>query len=191
LRTDLRRFPRHTLRGDRPLYRIHRYDKHPWWFSSNGKQRFDPVGTGQGACYLGYTALAAFIEVFRIGMLIAEDDLNKRLLHTVTLGRDLKLADLTSRRALEFEVTASLGANPLYDESQEFARRAIAAGFDGVRYWARHDLAQKLQSVALFAAAGQPNPTDPHWPLGTDEPIPDDLLADAKRLFRYRTLPIP
>jgi hypothetical protein len=191
LRTDLRGFPRHTLRGDRPLYRIHRGDTDPWWFSSGGSQRFDPVSTGQGACYLGYEPLAAFVEVFRIGMLIAENDLGERLLHTVRLGRDRKLADLTSRRALEFGVTASLGADPRYDESQEFARRAIAAGFHGVRYWARHDLAQKLQSVALFGPAGQPDPAGSDWPLGTEGAIPDAVIADAKRQFGYRVLPVP
>jgi hypothetical protein len=36
----------------------------------------------------------------------------------VRLGRDLRLADLTSRRALELGVTASLGADPIYDRTR-------------------------------------------------------------------------
>jgi hypothetical protein len=190
LRTDLRGFPRHTLRADRPLYRIHRAGR-PWWFAFNGKQRFDPVGTGLGACYLAYAPLGAFIEVFRVGMTIAEDDIAARLLHTVELGRNLRLADVTSPRALRFGVTASIGANPLYDESQEFARRIITAGYDGVRYFARHDPAQRLHSVALFAAAGPADPADPEWPVGDDGPIPDDLVAEAERRFGYLVLPTP
>jgi hypothetical protein len=191
LRTDLRGFPRHTLRGDRPLYRIHRSGKHPWWFSSDGSQRFDPVGTGLGACYLAYRPLGAFVEVFRVGLMIAQDDIAARQLHTVTLGRDLVLADVTSKRALRFGVTASLGADPAYVDSQEFARRSIAAGYDGVRYLARHDPSQALQSIALFGAEGSADPADPDWPLGTDDPIPAEVLEEAKRRFGYRVAPTP
>jgi hypothetical protein len=190
LRTDLRGFPRHTLRGDRPLFRIHRAGRHPWWFSA-GHQRFDPVGTGFGACHLAYDPLGAFVEVFRRGIAIDEADIAARRLHAVRLGRDLRLADLTSRRALEFGVSASLGADPIYDRSQELARRAVAAGYAGVRYWARHDPAQRLQSVALFGPAASPAPSDPDWPTGDDGPIPADLVADARREFGYRVLPAP
>jgi hypothetical protein len=51
------------------------------------------------------------VEVFRKRLVVAEAEVAERALLSVTLGRDLRLADLTSRRALAFGVTASLGAD--------------------------------------------------------------------------------
>lgn len=184
---NLAGFPRRTLRGDRALFRVHRAARGPWWFSSDGSGRFDPVGSDQGACYLAEKPLGAWVEVFRKAMLIAEDDVRARRLFTVALGRELKLADLTSRRALSFGVTAAVGAGESYAPSQRFAADAIAAGFDGVRYLVRHDPAQKLYGVALFGPAGAPD----GWPQGDDAPLPDELVAEAARLFGYRVLPSP
>jgi hypothetical protein len=180
-------FPRRTLRGERTICRIHRADRGPWWFSADGSGRFDPVGTGLGACYLAERPLGAWVEVFRRRMLLAEQEVRGRALFCVELARDVRLADLTSRRALEFGVTASLGADQSYTASQAFAVQAIDAGFGGVRYLVRHDPAQQLSGVALFGApdgAGQ-------WPQGNDAAIPDDLIAEAVRLFGYRVLPEP
>jgi len=93
----LERFPRRTLRATHTLYRIHR--EPVWWFSSDGGGRFDPVGTGMGACYWAERPLGAWVEVFRKRMLLTEAEIAGRRLCSVTLGRDLRLADLTSRRA--------------------------------------------------------------------------------------------
>jgi hypothetical protein len=188
---NLKGFPRRTLRGDRTLYRIHRANRGPWWFSSDGSGRFDPLGTSRGACYLADSELGAWIEVFRKRMLLAEAEITQRALFAVELGRDLRLADLTSRRALQFGVTASIGADERYHASHAFAVDALKAGFDGVRYLARHDPAQKLYSVALFADAGAPDPVDPDWPPGSGAPIREDLVAQAAHVFSYRVLPTP
>lgn len=183
-------FPRRTLKGDREIYRIHRTEHGAWWFSSDRSGRFDPAGTGMGACYLAEQALGAWVEVFRKTMLLAEAEVQGRVLLSVRLGRDLKLADLTSRRALQFDVTASLGANDDYAASQAFAAEAVQSGFDGVRYLVRHDPAQQLYGIALFAPVGVA--TDPAlWPPDQDAPIPDDVVAQASRLFHYRVLPTP
>ncbi len=187
----LKGFPRRTLRGNRTVYRIHRPAKRPWWFSSDGSGRFDPVGTGLGACYLAERALGAWVEVFRKRMLLAEDEVAKRAMLSVELGRDLRLADLTSRRALGFGLTASIGANEHYDGSQAFASEAARAGFDGVRYLVRHDPAQQLYGIALFGPPGAPDTGAPRWPLCPDWPIPDDLVAEAAKRFGYRALPAP
>ncbi len=180
-------FPRRTLRGDRPIHRIHRSTTNAWWFSSDGSGRFDPIGTGAGACYLAERPLGAWIEVFRKQMLLSEAEIRERSLFSVELGRPLRLADLTSRRALSFGVTASLGANEEYEASQAFATDAVAAGFAGVRYLVRHDPAQKLYGIALFGDPG----ADPSWPPGTDRGIPDDVITEARRAFGYRVLPPP
>ena len=166
----LARFPRRTLRGDRTIYRIHRSANGAWWFSSDGTGRFDPVGTGKGACYLAEQPLGAWIEVF-----------------SVAIGRDLRLANLASRRALEFGVTATLGAGEDYTQSQAFAAQAVDAGFDGIRHLVRHDPSQHLYGIALFGAPG----ADPDWPGGDDGPIEVELAADARAAFGYRVVPLP
>lgn len=188
---DLARFPRRTLRGDRVLYRLHRASHGPWWFSSDGSGRFDPVDTGMGACYLAERPLGAWVETYRKTMLISETDVRERRLVELALGRDLRLADVTSRRALSFGVTASLGAGEDYAPGHDFAARALAAGFSGVRYLLRHDNAQQLYGAALFGPAGEPATGDPHWPMSPGAPPSDALIDEARRRFRYRVMPVP
>jgi hypothetical protein len=184
-------FPRRTLRGDRVIHRIHRTANGPWWFSGSGRGRFDPVGTPFGTCYLAERPIGAWVEVFRKRMLLHEAEVLERSLLSVTLGRDLRLADLTSRRALGFGVTSSLGAGHSYDEAQQFAVAAVAAGFEGIRYLVRHDPAQQLYGIALFGPAGAPDPSDSAWPRAVDKPIPAELVREAARTFGYRVLPGP
>jgi hypothetical protein len=111
-----------------------------------------------------------------------------REVQTVALGRSLRLADLTSRGALQFGVDASLGANERYEKSHAFAEQALQAGYAGIRYLLRHDPAQKLYGVSLFGPAGAPDSADPLWPCNSAS-IPDDFRADAACLFGYRVLP--
>lgn len=184
-----RGFPYRMLRGDREIYRIHRRENSPWWFSEDGSGRFDPVGTGFGACYLAEAPLGAWVEVFRTPTTIAEASVQIRSLQVVALGRDLRLADLTSRRALQFGVTASFGADEDYSASQTLAQKAVASGFDGVRYLVRHDPAQHLYGLALFAVRAGANGEPDLWPTGADEPIPASLVEEARRRFGYVVLP--
>jgi hypothetical protein len=191
----LQRFPQRTLRADREIYRIHRFQRLSgntgWWFSFDGTGRFDPVGTGKGSCYFAERPLGAWVEVYRRQMLLAEAAVTDRWLMSVRVGRDLRLADLTSRRALEFGVTASLGANEQYDASQAFAADALGAGFAGIRYMVRHDPAQKLYGLALFGEAGEQPDNDRAEASILDYPIPDELIAEARRRFGYRVVPRP
>jgi len=92
---SLKGFPRRTLRGDRTIYRIHKSARAPWWFSCTGNGRFDPVGTGMGACYLAQDPLGAWVEVFRKRQLLPEVEIAERSLLAVALKRDLRLADIT------------------------------------------------------------------------------------------------
>jgi len=183
-----RGFPLATLRGDQEISRIHRSARDPWWFSTDGGGRFDPVGSGFGSCYFAKESIAAWIEVFRKQTLFADDEVNQRSLYKLRLGRDLKLADITSRRALQFGVTASLGANEDYAASHTFAAEALASGFDGIRYLVRHDPAQQLYGYALFSRAGSGAAPSA---AAVDDSIPDRLVDEARRLFGYRVLPTP
>ncbi len=185
-----RRFPRRTLKADRDIYRIHRADRPPWWFSADGSGRFDPVGTGQGACYLAEQPLGAWVEVFRRRLLLADAELQGRVMTTVRIGRALRLADLTSRRGLAFGVTASLGADEDYAASQAFAIAAVHSGFAGIRYLVRHDPAQQLYGLALFANAKAPT-TYATSAQTTTSTIPADIEREAARRFGYRILPTP
>ena len=81
-------------------------------------------------------------------------------------------------------MTASLGVNEHYTDRQRFAARACEAGFRGIRYPVRHDPAQKLYGVVLFGGSGAPARDDPDWPDGSDEPIGEELIDEAQRLFR-------
>lgn len=191
----LQRFPQRTLRADREIYRIHRFQRLSgntgWWFSFDGTGRFDPVGTGKGSCYFAERPLGAWVEVYRRQMLLAEAAVSDRWLMSVRVGRDLRLADLTSRRTLGFGVTASLGANERYDTSQAFAADALGAGFAGIRYLVRHDPAQKLYGIALFGEADEQPDNDQAEASILDHPIPDELIAEARRRFGYRVVPRP
>ncbi|MDQ3631073.1 MAG: RES family NAD+ phosphorylase [Actinomycetota bacterium] len=180
-------FPRRTLRADRTLFRIHKAVDDAWWFSSSGEGRFDPVGSGQGACYLAETPLGAWVETFRRQMTWSEAAILGRGLFVGETGRELRLADLTSRRALQFGVTATVSAGEDYHASQAFAANALVAGFDGLRYWVRHDPRQNLAGVALFAPAG----TGTGWPSGRDGPISDQLIQEAATTYGYRIVPRP
>ena len=189
---SLSRFPQRTLRGTTEIYRIHRSNKSGWWFSADGTGRFDPVGTGKGACYFADKPVGAWVEVFRKRMLLAEDEVLERSVYRAKLGRDLRLADVTSRRALQFGITASIGASEDYTESHRFAADALAAGFAGIRYLVRHDPAQRLYGFALFADAGESRlVANPEGRNSSDGSIPDDLVSEAGRLFNYRVLPTP
>lgn len=187
----LKRFPRRKLRGDAELYRIHRRRRSAWWFSSDGTGRFDPVDTGMGACYLAEKPLGAWIEVFRREMVLSELAVRERALARLKSGRGLRLADLTSRRALQFGATVSLGANEDYSASQEFAIQSLQDGFAGIRYFLRHDPAQRLYGVALFGEPGEPGKRDRLWRRPREAPIPDDLVEEATRAFGYRIVPAP
>lgn len=184
-------FPLATLRGDQEISRIHRSARDPWWFSDDGSGRFDPVGTDSGGCYFAKEPVGAWVEVFRKQMLLADDELRLRSLFRLRLGRELKLADVTSRRALQFGVTASLGANEDYTASHAFAADALASGFDGIRYLVRHDPSQKLYGYVIFGPAGIGAGALAATSNGFDEPIPDTLIDEAGRLFGYRALPTP
>jgi RES domain-containing protein len=162
-----------------------------WWFTQDGSGRFDLIAAAHGTCYFADRPVGAWIEVFRKRMLLPEAEVAARTLFTVQLGRDLRLADLTSRRALQYGITASVGAGESYAASHEFAAAALDAGFDGVRYPVRHDPAQKLYGYALFGAAGAADPGDPRCPAGTDTPLPNELVDEAARLFGYRVIPTP
>jgi hypothetical protein len=185
-------FPPFTVTSGTELHRIHRAKNAPWWFSSDGSGRFDPVDVpGLGACYMAERDLGAWVEVFRSALVIAERDARARRLCSPALMRDVILADVTTRGALGFGITASLGAGEDYGASQEFAAAAADEGFGGIRYFVRHDPSQSLVGVALFGPAGAAARHDREWPAEPDIEIPQELIEAAADAFGYRVVPAP
>jgi RES domain len=185
-------FPSFTLPAGTPLHRIHRASTSPWWFSSDGSGRFDPVSVeGLGTCYLAEAELGAWVEVFRTALVIAESDVHNRRLCSPALPRDLTLADATNRAALAFGITASLSAGEDYGPSHLFAAAASAHGFAGIRYLVRHDPAQRLVGTALFGPSGAAVGDDPAWPAERRSEISDELVEAAAEAFGYKVVPTP
>lgn len=178
-------FPRYRLRSSRPLYRIHRRDRGPWWFSNDASGRFD-LHPPSGTCYLAEDPLGSFVEVFRDAPLVAEADVDKRAVSTLFVPQDAVLADCTASRALAFGVTAVIHSTEQYERTQKWAAAFAAWGFGGVRYLVSHDPGQRLVGVALFGSAGAQA-----WPVGQTDPIGSDLLAAARERFGIVVLPAP
>lgn len=182
--------PRRTLRAGTQLYRIHRKVHGPWFYDGSGAGRFDPVGSeSRGACYWAERPLGAWIEVFRTRLLIPESEISGRVLSCVELVDPVVVADLTSRRALRFGITAATTSGHDYSESQAIAdhlqgRRA------GVRWGLRHDLRQALIGVAVFGPDNDNRAPD-GWGEPEAESLPEDLIESAGRLFGYEILPDP
>lgn len=188
---DIASLPRRSLTTGTRLYRIHRLARDAWFFDGSSAGRFNPADTpGRGACYWAEDALGAWVEVFRTRMTLTEDDLKERCLSSVTLRLPLVIADITDRRALAAGVTAALAGSTNYRPAQVVADSLDRAGFDGIRWRVRHDLAQALLGVAWFGPVGPQHELDlVGLPTPEQAPISQGLVAQACAEFGYRVLP--
>lgn len=179
---ELDGFPAFTPDARSALWRIHRRDRSPWWFASEGLGRFD-LARPRGTCYLAEDPLGAFVEVFRAPGGVGPRELAAVGLARLRPPRGLRLADTTVARARRFGVTLELSSTPDYTLTRAWARALADAGFDGVRHRLRHDPSGALLGVALFGAAGE---APWRW---TSRTIPDDVLTEARRRFGILVLP--
>jgi hypothetical protein len=181
---DLRRFPALRLTPISALYRIHRRDRSPWWFSHDGTGRFD-LPAPRGTCYLAGSPLGAFVEVFREIALVSRAVVDARRVSTLHPPLTVRLADCTRARSRAFGLTAEIHSTEEYDATQRWAAAFAAAGFAGVRYLVRHDPSQRSAGVALFGSAGAAA-----WPVEATGPIDQALCDRAARRFGIRVLPV-
>lgn len=188
--SDRVKLPRRTLRPGTLLYRIHRREHGCWFFDGSGAGRFDPVATeGCGACYWSEQPLGAWVEVFRTRRLIPSGEIDNRCLAVAEVMQPMVVADLTSRRALAAGVTAATTAGHDYSEAQAIAD-LVQGDRAGIRWRLRHDLVQRLIGVAIFGPERSTNA--PQVVSDADsESIPQDVIDEACRLFRYEVLPDP
>jgi hypothetical protein len=153
------RFPETGLAARTTIYRSHAAGLGAWWFSSNGGGRFDLTGS-EGTCYTAETELITLLEAWSGIYVIPRPELVKRDISTVIVRRDLRLADATSNRAIQFGLTSEMFTTTDYPLTQQWAKALHEAGFDGIRYWARHDLKHVDACIAVFAASGDQTGTD-------------------------------
>jgi hypothetical protein len=168
------------------LYRIHRSDRLPWWFSNDGSCRFDLLHEDEGTCYLAERPLGAFIEVFRTGTVIPEAEVRVRTLAQLRPPSATTLADCTATGARGYGVTGAIHSQPDYDRSRAWAQAFADAGFGGILYQLSHDPSGSELGIALFGQSGeQPLPVEKTMP------IPDEVLDEARRRFSLFVLPTP
>jgi hypothetical protein len=182
---DLSRFPAFGVDRRRSLYRIHRTDAGPWWFSGDGSGRFD-LRDGRGSCYLAVTPVGAFIEVFRVATVIPEAEVEARSLSNLVPPTRARLADCTVRAARKFGITGAIHTQPDYTVPQIWAEAFAAAGFGGIRYRVSHDPSQRELGAVLFGNAGEPS-----LPVRRTEPIPASVIEAARQRFGLIVAPTP
>jgi hypothetical protein len=173
------------LRGAR-LYRIHRANRNPWWFSSDGSGRFDlPPASDSGTCYLGEDPIGCFVEVFRSTVIVPSPEVESRRISRLEIPA-ARLDDLASGQCRRFGLTAEIHSTPDYGMTQLWAAALWRAGFDGIHYLLRHDPRQRLAAIALFGPAGAHS-----QPAVSTDAVGADVVAEAERLFGIRVLPLP
>jgi len=169
----LRKFPDRPLNPDAKLFRVVRRGNGPWWFGNSMLGRFD-LPAPSGTCYLAADPVSALLEVLsgdRRGAVVAAEFLAERGLRELRVPRELTLADLASRRAAGFGITAEIGTLVQYDQTQAWGSRLHGAGFHGLVYWLRHD-PSRAEGWALFGPAGERK----SWRRGREIPISRELV---------------
>ncbi|WP_430335963.1 RES family NAD+ phosphorylase [Rhodococcus sp. ACT016] len=177
-------FPQITVRAGVPLFRTRSAKLNPWWFGTSLDNRFDLPGTA-GTCYVAESELLGLLEAWSGIRIIARADAAVRAISTLSVSRDLIVADTTANAAIRFGVTAEISTTVDYALTQQWAAPLQDAGYHGIRYWARHELSHTSASIALFDSAGDQtdSPLRPtvYGVARTDCLIDrDDLLTDLQ-----------
>jgi hypothetical protein len=161
------------------IYRLHRRTRRPWYFSTSGTGRFD-LPEPDGTCYAALDPAVAFVEVFYGFRIVSTEELVDVVVSTMEVEAPsaLRLADCTNPRAAAYGVTSEINTTVDYALTQRWAAALREAGFDGVRYWARHDPGRG-PAVALFGPAGQ---SEDH-PEAATQPVDPALQADVTRRY--------
>jgi len=160
-------------------------DSAPWLFDTGPGGRFNLPDAG--ACYLAEEPLGAFVEKFgrllRPGGVIPEPLVNAQRLSRLRPPR-VNVVDLTDPRVLGLVgLTAAIHTTTDYALTQGWAKALRSAGYEGIRYKARHDPRGQLVSIALFGM-GEALPA-----LAETAAVPIDLIHEASATFAITVLP--
>jgi hypothetical protein len=167
------------------LYRIHRIQHDPLFYSSSGDGRFDLEPPG-GTLYTAASPRGAFIEVLRMPLVPSTEVQARALSRLVPLGQ-LGLADCTSPAAAAYGVTAEIHSTRDYELCQRWAAAFVDAGFDGVAYYASHDPSAGELSVAIFRRADQGE----QFEVDDTAAISAALIEDVEQHFAIVVVPVP
>jgi hypothetical protein len=108
------------------------------------------------------------------------------------LGNGVSVADLTSNLAVQYGVTSEIFTTTDYGLTQLWASAFRQAGFGGIRYWARHDLAHTAACLALFGPADSSKSLAGFEVDATDHlPDRDELLDQLERETGITVLAVP
>jgi hypothetical protein len=150
--------------------------------------RFD-LPEPEGTCYLAGDPLAALLELIGPELesgAVSEDFLRGRRLRELRAPEKIELADLTTRQASGFGVTAEIGSIVPYSLPQAWAVRLRAAGSGGLIYWLRHDPSRGA-GYALFGPHGERT----RWRRGKESRISHELIARLRSECSIEVLPVP
>jgi hypothetical protein len=167
------------------LWRIHAADVAPWFFDVGPDGRFNLAESG--TCYLAEEPIGAFVEKFgrllRPGGVIPESLVDTQRLSKLRPPK-ASIVDLTNPRVLGLiGLTAEIHTTINYDLAQGWALAFRDAGYDGIRYKARHDPRGQLTSIALFGSDRPPRSA------AKTTAIPIDLIHEASTTFAITVLP--
>jgi hypothetical protein len=94
------------------------------------------------------------------------------------------VVDLTDPKVLGLAgLTAEIHSTSDYNLTQGWALAFQEAGYDGIRYKARHDPRGQLVSIALFGSGKPPRST------AKATAVPVDLIHEASTTFAITVLP--
>lgn len=181
---DLPQLPSAQL-GAKHLWRIHAADVAPWFFDISPDGRFNLAESG--TCYLAEEPIGAFVEKFRRllrpGGVIPEPLVDAQRISRLRPPK-ANVVDLTDPTVLGLiGLTAEIHSTTDYDLTQGWALALQEAGFDGIRYRARHDPRGQLVSIALFGSGRAPRSA------GKTTTVPADLIHEASATFAITVLP--
>jgi hypothetical protein len=174
-----------TKLGAKHLWRIHAADVAPWFFDVGPDGRFNLAESG--TCYLAEEPIGAFVEKFgrllRPGGVIPEPLVDAQRLSRLRPPK-ANVVDLTNPKVLGLVgLTAEIHSTTDYNLTQGWALALQEAGYDGIRYKARHDPRGQLASIALFGSDKPPRGA------AKTTAIPVDLIHEASATFAITVLP--
>nr|WP_296778936.1 RES family NAD+ phosphorylase [Rhodococcus sp. (in: high G+C Gram-positive bacteria)] len=147
------RFPAFTVQAGTEVFRCHSAARGPLWFANGGHGRFDLADT-YGTCYTAESEQITLLETWGGMRVVPSTELTARAVTRLEIVDARPLADLTTNTAAQFGVTAEIFTTGNYQLTQLWASALHGAGFAGIRYWVRHDLAHTYACFALFGTAG-------------------------------------
>jgi RES domain len=170
--------------GTKSLWRIHAADVAPWFFDVGPDGRFNLAESG--TCYLAEEPIGAFVEKFgrllRPGGVIPEPVVDAQRLSRLRPPK-ANVVDLTDPTVLGLiGLTAEIHSTSDYNLTQGWALALKEAGYDGIRYKARHDPRGQLVPTALFGSHKPPRTA------AKTAAIPIDLIHEASATFAITVL---